>query len=120
MKRKTQSEGTIVLFLETELKEAHPFSSENMSELQKQIFERMSEEEQMKVMEGYGTLIVDLESEKTICEFNMEHYRPPQFALDSLARALLPSIQEFYSHEENFRKFEEWQEERNQAKKAKR
>ena len=50
----------------------------------------------------------------------MEHYRPPKFALDSLARALLPSIQEFYSHEENFRKFEEWQEERNQAKKAKR
>ena len=43
MKRKTQSEGTIVLFLETELKEAHSFSSENMSELQKQIFERMSE-----------------------------------------------------------------------------
>ena len=64
MKRKTQSEGTIVLFLETELKEAHPFSSENMSELQKQIFERMSEEEQMKVIEGYGTLIVDSKAKR--------------------------------------------------------
>ena len=69
MKRKTQSEGTIVLFLETELKEAHPFSSENMSVLQKQIFERMSKEEQIKVMEGYGTLMVDLESEEIICVY---------------------------------------------------
>ncbi len=40
-----------------------------MSELQKQIFERMSKEEQMKVMEGYGTLMVDLESEEIICVY---------------------------------------------------
>ena len=40
-----------------------------MSELQKKIFERMSKEEQMKVMEGYGTLMVDLESEEIICVY---------------------------------------------------
>ena len=41
------------------------------------------------------------------CSFNMENYRPPDAAIESFARSILPMIQEYYSKEENVRAFEE-------------
>ena len=37
---------------------------------------------------------------------------PDWWALKGLAASLLPVIQEFYTHEENIRAFEEWLQER--------
>ena len=64
--------------------------------------------EQEKVLTGHGTVVVDLETEETVCKFNMENYRPPAWAIESFARRILPDIQKFYSHEENQRKHEKW------------
>lgn len=61
-----------------------------------------------KVLTGHGTVVVDLETEETVCKFNMENYRPPAWAIESFARRILPDIQKFYSHEENQRKHEKW------------
>ena len=47
-------------------------------------------------------------------EYNMQNVSLSSWQIESLARTLLPSIQEFYSDPENVRKFEEWQ-----AKRAK-
>lgn len=41
-------------------------------------------------------------------EYNMQNIRVSKFQAESLARTLLPSIQEFYADPENVRKFEEW------------
>ena len=70
-------------------------------------YSKLSKEEQEKICEGYGTVIVDLENGDHICEFNMEDYEPPQYAIESFARSLLPMIQEYYSNEENRKGFEE-------------
>lgn len=45
-------------------------------------------------------------------EYNMQNVSLSSWQIESLARALLPSIQEFYSNPENVRKFEEWQDKR--------
>ncbi len=41
--------------------------------------------------------------------YNLENVKIPDYALRDFARAILPKIEEFYSHEENVKKFEEWQ-----------
>ena len=66
---------------------------------------------------GYGTSIIDCESGETICKFNMETYRPPKHALESLARSLVPIIQEFYQDEKHMKEFEEWKKKRDKEKK---
>lgn len=43
--------------------------------------------------------------------YNLDKVEPDPWALKGLAGALLPHIQEFYSHEENVRAFEAWQRE---------
>jgi hypothetical protein len=107
MKRKKNPQGTMVMFLETDLQKSLGFDESSLSPLQKQCFAKLCLKEQDKIRAGYGTVIADLESKKTICEFNMENYQPPQSAIESFARLLLPKIQEYYSNEENRRKFEE-------------
>lgn len=116
MKRKKNPQGTMVMFLETDLQKAPSFDENGLSPLQMQIFSQLSATEQEKIRAGYGTVISSLERKETICEFNMEHYQPPQSAIDSFARMLLPKIQEFYSNEENRRKFEEEQAKQKQEK----
>ncbi len=116
MKQQKNPQGTMVIFLETDLKKSKPVSPEKMSEFQRQVFEKMSETERQKVLDGYGTVVVDLESEKTLCKYNMEHYFPPKHAIESFARQILPDIEEFYSHEENRREFEEWKKQQDKDK----
>jgi len=107
MAKRKRPQGTAVIFLETDLERVQSFDENNLTPLQKQCFYRLSSVEQEKIREGYGTIVADLESKSTICDFNMESYHPPESALKSLAHALLPSIQEYFSVEENRRTYEE-------------
>ena len=115
MKRKKNPQGTAVVFLETDADKSKAITLENMSMVQKQVYLGMSKEEQEKIMAGYGTIVSDLESGETICEFNMENYQPPDWAIEALARSLLPEIEKFYSDEENQRKYEEWKKQQDQS-----
>ena len=114
MKRKKDPQGTMVMFLETDLEKSLSFDENSFTSLQKQYYTKLSTTEQEKIRAGYGTVIVSLENSERLCEFNMETYQPPRHAIESFARAILPSIQEYFSNEENRRKFEE-----DQAKKEK-
>lgn len=116
MGRRKNRQGTMVLFLETDLEKAKAVTKENMSAVQQQVFSGMSAKEQEKVLTGHGTVVVDLETEETACKFNMENYRPPAWAIESFARRILPDIQKFYSHEENQRKHEKWKKEQDKDK----
>lgn len=107
MKRKKNPQGTMVMFLETDLQKSLLFDENSLTPLQQQYYAKLSANEQEKIRAGYGTVIASLENRETLCKFNMETYQPPQHAIESFARMILPSIQEYYSHEENRRKFEE-------------
>ena len=107
----------IVLFFETDLSKFKGFNKSKLSAIQKMCFDQLSEQEKEKVRMGYGTSIIDCESEETICQFNMETYRPPKHALESFARSLLPIIEEFYQDENHMREFEEWKKQRDKNKK---
>ncbi len=111
-----KSQGTAVIFFETDLEKAKPFDKKMLSDIQKQVLSKLSEEEQEKIRKGYASSVVDLDSGETVCDFNLEGYRPPQSSIDRFARAILPSIQEFYSKEENRKAFEEWKAERESKK----
>lgn len=105
--RRKNPQGTAVMFFETDLDKSQPFDESRLSDTQKLCYSKLSSTEQEKIRAGYGTVIASLENKETLCEFNMENYRPPQHAIESFARMILPHIQEYYSHEENRRKFEE-------------
>lgn len=105
--KKLTPDGTMVMFLETDLKKVPAFDEKKLTPLQMQVFSRLSSNEQEKIRAGYGTVVVDLKNDKQRCEFNMENYQPPQSAIDSFARVILPMIQEYYSRDENKRSFEE-------------
>lgn len=116
MKRKKNLQGSVSISLETDTGKSKAITLENMSTVQKQVYLGMSKEEQEKIMAGYGTIVSDLESGETICEFNMENYQPPDWAIEAFARSLLPEIEKFYSNEENRRKFEEWKKRQDESK----
>ena len=105
--KKLTPEGMMVLFFATDLKKVPVFDEEKLTPLQIQVFSRLSSKEQEQIRDGYGTVVVDLKNDNLRCEFNMENYQPPQSAIDSFARAILPMIQEYYSKDENKRAFEE-------------
>ena len=115
MKRKKNPQGAATIFLETDIEKSRVTVPEAMSAVQKQIYLQMSKEEQEKIMAGYGTIVSNLETGETICEFNMENYQPPDWAIEEFARSLLPLIEEFYSNEENQRKYEEWKKQQDQS-----
>ena len=65
---------------------------------------------------GVPTVVVHFEKDGTGTkteEYNLENIKPlEKWEAEAIARAILPDIQEFYSHEENRRAFEAWQAER--------
>lgn len=73
----------------------------------------------MRMEEKFGgvpTVVAYFDKDGTVTkteEFNLENIKPlEKWEAEAFARAILPDIQEFYSHEENIRAFEEWQAER--------
>lgn len=107
MKKKPQV-GTIVIILNTDLERSEPLNENELSPLQKICLAKLSKDEQDRIRAGNGAFVVDLESGERVCEFNMENYHPPKSAIESLAQSLLPTIEEFYSQEDNRRLFDEW------------
>ena len=64
---------------------------------------------------GVPTVVVHFDKDGTVTkteEFNLEIKPLEKWEAEAFARAILPDIQEFYSHEENIRAFEKWQAER--------
>lgn len=100
--KKLVPEGMAVIHLNTDLKKARPFDESKLTQLQAYVFPQLSSTNQEIIREGYGTLIIDLADGTTKCEFNMDGYQPPERAYESMAR-----LQEYYSVEENRRKFDE-------------
>ena len=115
-KRKSTQQGTAVIFLETDLQRSRKTEESNYTPLQTHCFNKLSSVEQEKIRAGHGTLIVDLESESSICEFNTEEHHFPEGSFERYARVLLPQIQEYFSKEENRREFEEYMKEQNRHK----
>lgn len=109
-------QGTAVIFFETDLGKAKPLDEKELSDIQKQILSKISEEERRKIHKGHAASVIDLNSGETVCQFNFEGYRAPQNSIDQFARAILPSIQEFYSKEENRKEFEKWKAEQESKK----
>ena len=106
--RQRSSGGTAHIFLKTDLMNAVPTPIEKMDKVQRQVFEMMNPAEQQKILEGYPASVVNLESDDTVCKFNMENFHMPKHAIESFARRILPDIQESYSSEEIRKEFEEW------------
>ena len=108
MKQKNQ-QGTAVVVFETDLEKTGPLNEEKLTPIQKKCLSQLSAKVQDQIRAGYRVSVTSLASAETICDFNKENYCPPQSAIENLARILLPQIQEYYSHEENQRKFKEWE-----------
>ena len=87
------------------------------SKVQKEQYDKLPEKARKDVDDGYGVVICDLESQTTICEFNMENFQPTDEQIEALAEDLLPEIIEFFKDEKNVQMLEEWK--NNQDKKKK-
>ena len=64
---------------------------------------------------GIPVSIIHFDEDGTVSnveDYNLDKVEPDWWALKGLAASLLPAIQEFYTHEENVRAFEEWLRER--------
>ena len=87
------------------------------SKVQREQYDKLPEKAKKDVDDGYGVGICDLESETTICKFNMENYLPTDEQIEALAEVFLPEIIEFYKDEKNKKMFEEWKKQRDKNKK---
>lgn len=83
---------------------------------QKEQYDLLSEKAKKDVDDGYGVVVYNLESEVTICKFNMENFRPSDEQVEALAEVLLPDIIEFYKDEKNKKTFEEWKKQQEKKK----
>lgn len=75
---------------------------------------KADDEIQKAITAGHYIVEIRLDGKEKISrtEFNRpKHFELEEWQAKSLARMFLPLIQEFYSHEENQRKFEQWQKE---------
>lgn len=77
------------------------FNETTLSDVQRKYFEAMSEEQRELIRKGAPFAFVSLETGEKICSFNTENYQPPKEALDSLARAVLPDIIEYYQNKKD-------------------
>lgn len=85
-----------------------------MSEKQRAQYLAMSAEERNLVDKGYATMVISLDDQSTVCDFNMpEDGKIPitKAQAESLARAFLPAVQKFYEDPKNCEEFEKWQRE---------
>ncbi len=116
MKRKTP-QGTAVIYFNTKEEKCKPISIDELQPKQKQCFLLLDKKVQQDILAGKPINVLDLETESTICEFNRENFCPPDWAIEAFARSILPSIQEFYSHEENQKAFNQKQAEEKKKEK---
>ena len=78
-----------------------PFDETKLTEVQRKQFELMSEREKDLVRKGHPVKIISTETEEDICSFNEKNFEVPKEALDSLAKAVLPDIIEYYQNKKD-------------------
>lgn len=78
-----------------------PFAETRLSEVQREQFALMSEREKDLVRKGHPVKIISIETEEEICLFNENNFEVPKEALQSLARAVLPDIIEYYQNKKD-------------------
>lgn len=78
-----------------------PFDETKLSAIQRKAFESMSEREKNLVRKGHPVKIISTETEEEICSFNESNFKISKEALESLARAMLPDIIEYYKNEKD-------------------
>lgn len=107
MKRK-KHQGTAVVYFNTIDEKLKPISIDSLQPEQKHYFQQLNKTTQQDILSGKPLSVVDLETEKTVCKFNHENIYLQDWQLEAFARSILPSIQEFFSKEENVKEFEKW------------
>lgn len=117
---KKNPEGTLVVELNHRGIPDEELKPEAFSEHQLAVLAALNPADQEKIRKGYPITVVDMESQATLADFNMKNIRPDKWQMESLARALLPQIQEFYKDPENVKKAAAWAEERKKKQKPNR
>ena len=84
-----------------------PFDESKLTDAERTYFKQASGKERELILKGCPVVIRSLVDE-SVYEFNMENVYVPDYDYEALARALLPSIREFYLDEEHVRAYEEW------------
>ena len=92
-------------------------AKDKFSEVQKEQYDLLPERVKKDVDDGYGVVVCDLESEATICKFNMENYIPTDEQIEALAEVFLLEIIEFFKDEKNVKMHEEWKKQQDNKKK---
>ena len=92
-------------------------AQDKFSKVQKEQYDLLPEKAKKDVDDGYGVVVCDLESETTICKFNMENYLPTDEQIEALAEVFLPEIIEFFKDEKNVKMLEEWKKQQENKKK---
>ena len=90
---------------EEELK-AEPFT-----DIQEGVLRQLDAPIQASIRRGVPYKVVDLESNATICEFNLKNVKASDFDIRMLARTLYEGAQKFYEDPENVKAFEKWKRE---------
>ena len=83
-------------------------SKDKFSKVQKEQYDLLPEKAKKDVDDGYGVVVCDLETRRTICKFNMGKKCITDEQAEVLAEIFLPEIIEFYKDEKNQKMFEEW------------
>lgn len=76
----------------------HSFDETKLSDIQREYFESMPEEQKNLIRKGAPVAFLSLETGEEICSFNTDNYEQPEGALERLARALLPDIMEYFKN----------------------
>ena len=79
----------------------HSFDETKLSDIQREYFESMPEEQKDLIRKGAPVAFLSLETGEEICSFNTDNYEPPEDAYERLARVLLPDIMEYYKNKKS-------------------
>lgn len=110
--------GQILIIFETDLSQAKPLDEEKLTQIQKTVYNKLSDKEKEPIKQGYGAVYKDIGTDTEICSFNMDTYKAPKLP-DYVARLILESCRKFYSNPENVKKYEEWKKQRDEEAKTK-
>ena len=92
-------------------------AKDKFSKVQKEQYDLLPEKAKKDVDDGYGVVVCDLKTRRTICKFNMGKKCITDEQAEVLAEIFLPEIIEFYKDEKNKKMFEEWKKQQDKKKK---
>lgn len=100
--------GTVVVELNHSGIPDSELQPEAFCEQQLAVLRSLDPKVQEKINVGYPITVIDLGTGTTLASFNRKNVAASEYQLRSLARALIDSIEEYYSNPDNLRKYEEW------------